>query len=96
MLYGGGGRSDRDLWNFWNIPHIEFKYAICQSCYDIYRDTSKPAIIVPFLGFFLASVEYRSFVKGIDIGRLRLVIKNIKRKKCPAGSNNEFELHDSP
>ena len=52
-----------------------------QSCYDIYRDTSKPAIIVPFLGFFLASVEYRSFVKGIDIGRLRLVIENVKRKK---------------
>ena len=55
-----------------------------QSCYDIYRDTSKSAIIVPLLGFFLASVEYRSFVKGRDIGRLRLVIENVKRKKWHA------------
>ena len=40
MLHRGGGRSDRDLWNFWNIPHIEFKYAICGIFHKIHKNST--------------------------------------------------------
>ena len=60
---------------------VMYIYLINSELLRYYCDRSKLAIIVLLLGFFLASVEYRSFVKGIDIGRLRLVIENVKRKK---------------
>ena len=60
---------------------VMYIYLINSELLQYYCNRSKLAIIVLLLGFFLASVEYRSFVKGINIGRLHLVIKNIKRKK---------------
>ena len=40
-----------------------------QSCYDICRDTTESEKSVYFWWIFSASVSYRSFVKGINIGR---------------------------
>ena len=43
---------------------------------------------VPYLSEFITDLSI------IDISRL--VIENVKRKKCPADTINEFELYDSP